>query len=65
MNPSESKQRRLLALHNAEIAGREKAKSGGKVRDNPYSHKKLRGAVVELYRAWERGFNEYVKEMGQ
>lgn len=61
MNPRDSKIRRMMALHNAELAGREFAKLGGNKRHNPYAKKKLRGALVELYRAWERGFDEQKK----
>ncbi len=61
MNPRDSKRRRAVALHNAELAGRERAKSGGDNSENPYAGKKLRGAVAGLYRAWERGFDEQKK----
>jgi hypothetical protein len=62
MHPRESRDRRLKALHNAELAGREAAKSGGGEHDHPYVGKKLRGAVVGLYRAWRRGFDEQKQE---
>lgn len=62
MNPRDSKRRRMTALHNAELAGQKCAESGGDKTGNPYLGKKLRGAVVELYRAWERGYDEYKKD---
>lgn len=62
MHPKEAKRRRQTALHNAELAGQSCAKEGGSLSDNPYAGKKLRGAIVELYRAWERGYNEQQKE---
>lgn len=51
----------MIALHNAELAGRKHAEAGGDKQSNPYNGKKLRGAIVGLYRAWERGFDEVQK----
>lgn len=60
MNPRDSKRRRMMALHNAELRGREEARSG-KDKVNPYAGRKLRGAVVGLFHAWERGYDEHAK----
>lgn len=58
MTPRNARNRRLMALHNAQLAGRRHAEAGGDRAGNPYRGKKLRGAVIGLYRAWEQGFDE-------
>jgi hypothetical protein len=53
-----------MALHNAEVAGQEAARSGGAVEDNPHAGKKLRGALAGLFHAWRRGFMEHLRDHG-
>lgn len=66
MHPGEARRRRMMALHNAELTGRECARSGGTMKDNPYLGKgKVRGAKVGLYRAWVEGFEVAQKEMAK
>lgn len=57
MNPRAGRNRRMMALHNAELAGRQ-AYRDGKPNLHPYRDKKIRGAVVELARSWVRGWEE-------
>lgn len=63
MTPAEGRRRRLLALHNAELAGRAAAEAGKPEADNPYRNKKLRGAVAGLFWAWATGHKERLREL--
>jgi hypothetical protein len=65
MNGRDAKIRRMMALHNAELKGRQAAKDGRDVRDHPYVLKRIRGATVKLFEAWIRGWEEYHKEQQQ
>lgn len=64
MHPRDARNRRLTALHNAELAGRACAQAGGTPQDNPYLGKRIRGATVALYESWARGFHQQRREQG-